>query len=356
MNTNTTPRRLALLLCSAVVVAAAPAAVALDAPRPLNARFAAPPAADPARAVEILVREGVERAWLGYAVPIVAGDHEMCCSVNGLAGVCPLDGHDGIHIDRHDEFRTARRAPDSLAVFVRLRPGGVSEVRIHSGDCAVDAGGATYYALDDVDPAQSVAFLAPLVESWTGDVSEGALAALAMHAAEEAATALERFTAPSRPEELRAQAAFWIGIGRGAEGLGLLTRLLREDPSPEVREKVVFAIYAGEAPAASGMLIDVAREDESPDVRKAALFWLGQLAGERAAGELRDAVTRDPDAEVREAAVFALSQLPADESVPALIEIARGSRHAEVRRMATFWLGQSDDARALEFFEELLGR
>ena len=52
--------------------------------------------------------------------------------------------------------------------------------------------------------------------------------------------------------------------------------------------------------------------------------------------------------------MFALSQMPKEESVPRLIEVARTNRNPEVRKQAMFWLGQSDDPRALKFFEEIL--
>ena len=53
-------------------------------------------------------------------------------------------------------------------------------------------------------------------------------------------------------------------------------------------------------------------------------------------------------------AVFALSQLPRNEAVPRLIDVARNNRNSEVRKQAMFWLGQSQDPRALAFFEEVL--
>jgi len=40
--------------------------------------------------------------------------------------------------------------------------------------------------------------------------------------------------------------------------------------------------------------------------------------------------------------------------VPKLIEVATSNRNAEVRKQAMFWLGQSNDPRALDFFEKLL--
>jgi HEAT repeat protein len=52
--------------------------------------------------------------------------------------------------------------------------------------------------------------------------------------------------------------------------------------------------------------------------------------------------------------VFALSQLPKDEGVPKLIQVAENNRNPEVRKQAMFWLGQSQDPRALGFFEKVL--
>ena len=87
-----------------------------------------------------------------------------------------------------------------------------------------------------------------------------------------------------------------------------------------------------------------------------ALFWVAQKAGERAVGTLAGAVEDDPDVEVRKRAVFAISQLPRDEGVPKLIALAGTHRDREVRKQAMFWLGQTGDARALAFFEQVLGR
>jgi HEAT repeat protein len=89
-------------------------------------------------------------------------------------------------------------------------------------------------------------------------------------------------------------------------------------------------------------------------VRGQALFWLAQKAGAKAAAAITDAIDNDPETEVKKRAVFALSQLPGDEGVPRLIEVARTNRNPAVRKQAMFWLGQSRDARALAFFEEVL--
>ena len=84
------------------------------------------------------------------------------------------------------------------------------------------------------------------------------------------------------------------------------------------------------------------------------MFWLSQKAGQNAATAIADAIENDPETDVKKKAVFALSQLPKDQGVPKLIAVARKNRNKEVRKDAMFWLGQSNDPRALAFFEELL--
>ena len=57
---------------------------------------------------------------------------------------------------------------------------------------------------------------------------------------------------------------------------------------------------------------------------------------------------------MKKRAVFALSELPPDEGIPHLIDLARRHKNPAVREQAFFWLGESEDPRALAFFEEVL--
>jgi HEAT repeat protein len=103
-------------------------------------------------------------------------------------------------------------------------------------------------------------------------------------------------------------------------------------------------------------MIRMAQEDSSGHVRGQALFWLAQKAGKKAASTITGAIDNDPDTEVKKKAVFALSQMPKDDGVPKLIQVAESNRNPEVRKQAMFWLGQSNDPRALEFFEKVLAK
>jgi hypothetical protein len=104
-------------------------------------------------------------------------------------------------------------------------------------------------------------------------------------------------------------------------------------------------------------LLAIAKDDNRErGVRKQAVFWVGQAVGEKATEGLA-AVVGDAaaDRDVRLSAVFALSQRRA-EGVTALISLARTNKDPEIRKQAIFWLGQSNDPRAIEYFESVLTR
>lgn len=126
--------------------------------------------------------------------------------------------------------------------------------------------------------------------------------------------------------------------------------------SDRLADSAVFAISQHDDPAALAILEELARPPQPARVRSQAIFWLAQSAGNRAASFIQNAIENDPDTEVKKKAVFALSQLPRDEGVPKLIEVARQNRNPEVRKQAFFWLGQSNDPRALAFFEQVLAK
>jgi len=318
--------------------------------------------------------------WFGYHVPMVSGPRQMCCydtippSGDSCCGVCRLEGGSGVSMNTGDSIskngsRISLEPATEFLVLARLENGQVTRVRTFTPDCDVDAGGMAVVWLSDVKPEESVAWLSSLVlgvanspgaSGASGDnvskdrVAKTAMSAVALHTAPAADRALESFVAPSRPEWLRGDTAFWLGSTRGEAGARLLARMIAEDPSEKVRDKVTFGLSVSKTPAALTTLLNTAKNDQSRKVRGQALFWLAQRAGKEALATISGAIDNDPDTEVKKKAVFALSQMPADEGVPKLIEVARSNRNPEVRKQAMFWLGQSNDARAVKFFEDIL--
>jgi len=302
--------------------------------------------------------------WVGYHVDQVAGERGVCCNNNwndGNCGTCRLEKENGgtsgtTHADGNVKLEGSRQ----LAVLYRLEAKQVVKIRVASDDCTLDAGGLPFIWLTGVKTAESVALLATYVRGSDfedhGDrsVGNGALTAIALHADASADRALESFVTPEQREGLRRQAAFWMGAARGNAGLIALQHMAKTDPSSDVRAHVAFALSVSHEAGALDEMIRMAHDDTSSHVRGQALFWLAQKAGKKAVGTITGAIENDPDTDVKKKAVFALSQLPKDEGVPKLIEVAQTNRNPAVRKQAMFWLGQSNDPRALQFFEKVL--
>jgi len=246
-----------------------------------------------------IVGSGSGPAWIGYAVP-VDGGRSMCCweSVESVEHTacpgCRLGGRGAFTIGSGPGGPVNLEGDSTFVVMLRAEGGRIGRIRAVSWSCALDAGGLPVFWLEGVRPADSVRLLASLFkdDAPARSVIDGALLALSVHA----------------------------------------------------------------EPSALEALLDAARRDVSAKVRGQALFWLSQKAGARAAAAITRAVEDDPESQVRERAVFALSQLPKDDGVPRLITLARSHHDPRVREKAMFWLGQSDDPRALTFFEDVLRR
>jgi hypothetical protein len=316
--------------------------------------------------VQKIAAEAKELLWIGYRVDEATGGQTKWCEnyhQDGNCDICRLEK------ENYGTNRTSRASGTvqlegarQAVVLYRLEAKRVMRIRVVSEDCTLDAGGLTVIWLTGVKPAESVALLEGqvrgdhLLESGEHSLGHEAMAAIAVHADRAADLALVRFTAPGQPESLRKQAGFWLGVERGKAGLTALQSMAKGDPSPEVRAQVAFALSVSQEAGAADEMIRMAREDGSAHVRGQALFWLAQKAGKKVLGTISGAIENDPDTEVKKKAVFALTQLPKDEGVPKLIEVAATNRNREVRKQAMFWLGQSNDPRALEFFEKVLAQ
>jgi HEAT repeats/PBS lyase HEAT-like repeat len=334
---------------------------AADQPNLINARLTTRSAAAGLRNEIAAVEKQNAPAWIAWSAPSVKREGQMCCytSVDSIsAGTC------GCNLERKGPAQvnvsgsgTQRLEPAAyFYVFVRTEAGRVDKVRVFSADCPIDANGMPVNWLTDVRPADSVQWLASVVNQRVeeGERLDGAVMAIALHDDASADAALDKFIGAGQPASLRKKTAFWIGQMRGAKGLDTLLRLMKTDSDDHFRSELAFPISQSRLPQAEDALIRAAHDDASPRVRSQALFWLAQKAGKKAAGAITDAVERDPDTEVKKKAVFALSQMPKEEGIPLLIQVAKTNANPAVRKQAIFWLGQSNDPKALDYIESVL--
>jgi HEAT repeat protein len=347
------------------VQASTSVAQAADSPRIENAKLETRAVGASLEATMREIAGTADKAeWVGYHVDEVAGERGVCCDNHwndGNCGTCWLEKENGgasgtTHTDGSVKLEGVRQ----LIVLYRLEAKQVVKIRVASDDCTLDAGGLPFIWLTGVKAPESVAVLATFVRGpdFEGHgehkISNRALTAIALHADASADRALESFVTPEQREELRRQTAFWMGAARGKAGLSALQRMAKTDPSSDVRAHIAFALSVSHEAGALDEMIRMAHDDASSHVRGQALFWLAQKAGNKAMGTIAGAIDNDPDTEVKKKAVFALSQLPKDDGVPKLIEVAQTNHNREVRKQAMFWLGQSNDPRALQFFEKVL--
>ncbi|PYT65582.1 MAG: hypothetical protein DMG39_28725 [Acidobacteria bacterium] len=340
-----------------------------DMPRVENAKAETRPVAGTLEATfRGILAQAENPEWVGYSVDQVAGERGLCCgnyNNNGICGTCRLENDhnwiSGTTISEGQATGTVKlEAPRQLVILYRLEAKKVMRIRVASENCALDFGGLPFLWLTGVEPSQSIAVLesyvhaAPFETHGDHGLGQGALTAIALHADSSADRMLQTFVASDQPEELRRQTAFWLGEARGKAGLDALRQMAKSDPNSDVRAHVTFALSVSHESGAIEEMIRMAHDDSSSHVRGQALFWLAQKAGKKAVGTITGAIENDPDTDVKKKAVFALSQLPKDEGVPKLIEVAQTNRNPEVRKQAMFWLGQSNDPRALEFFEKVL--
>jgi len=304
-----------------------------------------------------MVAAQADAAWIGYAIPVVPGDRQMCCyysssDINYSYRGCSLEPRSPLPAAGDGTGGPVRlEAPKDFFVMFRVERNDVTKMRTFSADCELDAGGTTIHWLTGVRPADSI----KLLESYQ-PLQSGALAAIALHADPAADAVLEKYLAAGQPESIRRRTATQMGQLRGRRGFEVLRAMAQDEKNERVRESAVHGLAFSREPGALDIVFAVAKSDPSARLRGEALSWLAREAGRRATGVIQSALESDPELSVKKKAVFALSQLPRDEGVPLLINVAKSNKEPEIRKQAVHWLGQSRDPRALSFFEEVLGK
>jgi hypothetical protein len=342
--------------------------VAAQQPKVVNTQFNTEPAGGGLSATVARLQRSTQPLWVGYEMPALPRTNFSACSDFGDApqdevGCCgeyqlesPRPG-----FGARDGLSSAQKpSPASMYVLLRLDHGAIVKVRPANAGCRLNAGGIPFTWLTDVQPDDSVAFLAKLAarpeDSEDKRATDDALVTLSMHASPAATAALASLAGPANPPHLREKSAFWLGAQRGHEGFGVLQELVSKEQDPKLREKLAFDLSINSDPAVIDELLKMAHSDASPQVRGQAIFWLAQKAGKKAGASITAAIESDPDMQVKKKAVFALSQLPQDEGIPQLMHVADSNSNPAIRKEAIFWLGQSKDPRALEYLEAILKR
>lgn len=157
------------------------------------------------REIGVIAARGTP-AWIGYSVPIGPGGGGFCSAV-------------------------MLEPPTQLLILARLDQGKVVKVRTLTPNCEVEAGGVPIVWLTNVNPAESVAWLAGFVNPASdrrevaGDLTRPALTAIGLHATD-GAPKLIQIVRTTTDRQLRKQAMSWLGRSKDPQAVRFFEELL----------------------------------------------------------------------------------------------------------------------------------
>ena len=220
--------------------------------------------------------ESIDNAWIGYSIT-TAKSFSSC-------GRCSLTS---------DNFNISRDSDDDIGpatmtahVFARIRDKQVDRIRIFSGECEIAAHGQTVYWIDNVRPADSIAFLKRVADTGGHGGRDMALFAISLHAG--STDTLIDIARNNPKSEVRGKALFWLSQQAGEKAAAALRDAVDNDPEADVKSKAVFGISQLPNDQSIPLLIDLLKHHRSREVRKKAAFWLGQKNDPRALEAIAD--------------------------------------------------------------------
>ncbi len=320
--------------------------------------------------------------WVGYSIRRVMGENSHIGTFDShrlnqnLTIEEVLSGRRSLgraETDGEVVRRTARRILDELegskkeetkvqkdlGFFFLYGPGSspaMERARMSNLDLSFEFLGLPLFWLGESAEKESLTVIGDLfAKAKTDKIKKGLVASAGVHGDSSLAVPfLEKVLTGTDSDDVRKDAAFWLGQQHDKAALGILVRTVKSDPSRAVRKNAVFSISQTDLPEAVDELITLAKSAEGIEVKKEAVFWLGQIASKKAGAALEEFATRDDDTRIQEHAVFALTQLPDGGGVEPLIRIAKTHPDPRVRKRAVFWLGECNDPRALQTLIEIV--
>jgi HEAT repeat protein len=306
--------------------------------------------------------ENVNEFWIGYSIKRLMSNDSYILSNGIFSG--PHGTRESISTVLSLDQPAAVNEKEGARVFKRLKDVGLFfRINAKSSDAyaieamslcdlelSIDLKKDRVYWLGSTDEDQSVGRLKKLLTNESPEkVKKALVEAIGIHQTSALVyPLLGEILAGSSSDEVRSQAAFWIGEQNNPAGLKLLLGIAENDKSLKVREQAVFGLSRYDSEASTDALIALARTAKDTKIRSKAAFWLGQKASQKAVVTLEDIVAGDEESEVQRQALFGLSQTKDKEGVERLIKIAETHPNPRIRKLAIQLLGQSDDPKALD--------
>ena len=212
-----------------------------------------------------------EPMWIGYAQPLIDGNHEMCDYWND--GRRFSSSTDPIRLEPADFF----------FVLFRVENKQITRIRTYSANCPLDAGGKAVHWFTGVTVNDHVSYMKTFIgPTATRRLMDAAVTAVALTEGEQPLNELVTLARDGATPNVKGSALFWLAQRAGQKSIGTITAAIENDPDTEVKKKAVFALSQLPKDEGVPLLIQQARTNKNPAVRKQAMFWLGQSKDPRA--------------------------------------------------------------------------
>ncbi len=212
-----------------------------------------------------------EPSWIGYAQPMIDGDHNMCDYWND--GRMISQSTDPIRLEPADFF----------FVMFRIEEKQITRIRTYSANCPLDAGGKAVHWFTNVPVNDSISYMKTFMSpTATKKLNDSAITVIALTEGARPLTELLTLARDGGTSQVKGNALFWLAQRAGQKAVGTITAAIENDPDTEVKKKAVFALSQLPKDEGVPLLIQQARTNKNPVVRKQAMFWLGQTKDPRA--------------------------------------------------------------------------
>jgi HEAT repeat protein len=312
--------------------------------------------------------------WVGYSIKRLMDEDSYVLSGNVFSGNVRtrislydiISGEKSIDTRKNGGAWNGERAKifkveKDIAIlfrFSRSASGDISveKIEIANMELSVDLKNRPLFWLGRADDEQSVARLKEIFGEVSTDIQKKAvLEAIGVHQrSDNAYPFLTKILSSGEHDEVRSQAAFWMGEQNCPEGLQTLIQVAQNDRSQKVREQAVFAISVMDMDESTEALITLAQKAKDSHTRAKAAFWLGNKASQKVIATLENIVADDEETDVQRQALYALSRTQDKDGVDRLIRISKTHPNPRIRKQAVQLLGQSDDPKALEALIEIV--
>jgi hypothetical protein len=258
------------LLGVALLIGVASAAAA-QTPRLSNGRIEPHATTNIAKDVPALAATLTEPMWIGYAQPMIDGNHEMCDYWND--GRRMSQSTDPIRLEPADFF----------FVMFRVEEKQITRIRTYSANCPLYAGGKAVHWFNNVAVNDSISYMKTFMgPNVARKFNDSAVTVIALTEGQRPLDELITLARDGSTSQVKGNALFWLAQRAGSKAVGQITAAIENDPDTKVKEKAVFALSQLPKDEGVPLLIQQARTNKNPAVRKQAMFWLGQSKDPRA--------------------------------------------------------------------------